>query len=426
MKIKVTKRSYEDVCALPEEKHKHPQHQSPVLRGLMRTLSKRILRDVNFTWETGDLKGVRREHPCLYLMNHSSFTDLEIATQILGHHPYHIVCTSDGFVGKEKLMRRIGCIPTRKFQTDLALIRDMDYALKVLRGNILMYPEASYTFDGTATPLPESLGKCIRALGVPVLMIRTHGAFLRDPLYNGLRLRRVDVSAELYTIFTKEETKTLSPEELNEGLKKAFTFDNFREQEERGIHIREPFRAEGLNRVLYKCPHCKSEGSFRASGISIRCDKCGKEYELTELGRMKAVNGITEYPHIPDWYAWERECVREELRSGTYRLEVPVLIRMLVDTKSIYEVGEGTLVHDLHGFTLTGCDGKLSFRQKPMASYGLYSDYYWYELGDMICIGDKHALYYCFPQTSEDIVAKTRLAAEELYKLARSAVRAGT
>ncbi len=126
MKIKVTKRSYEDVCALPEEKHKRPQHQSPVLRGLMRTLSKRILRDVNFTWETGDLKGVRREHPCLYLMNHSSFTDLEIATQILGHHPYHIVCTSDGFVGKEKLMRRIGCIPTRKFQTDLALNGDMD------------------------------------------------------------------------------------------------------------------------------------------------------------------------------------------------------------------------------------------------------------------------------------------------------------
>ena len=25
---------------------------------------------------------------------------------------------------------------------------------------ILMYPEASYSFDGTATPLPESLGKC--------------------------------------------------------------------------------------------------------------------------------------------------------------------------------------------------------------------------------------------------------------------------
>ena len=90
---------------------------------------------------------------------------------------------------------------------------------------------------------------------------------------------------------------------------------------------------------------------------------------------------------------------------------------MLVDTKSLYTVGEGRLVHDTDGFHLTGCDGKLDYRQIPEASYSLYSDYYWYELGDMICIGDQRALYYCFPQENGDIVAKTRLAAEELYQL---------
>jgi hypothetical protein len=40
-----------------------------------------------------------------------------------------------------------------------------------------------------------------------------------------------------------------------------------------------------------------------------------------------------------------------------------------------------------------------------------------YEIGDIICIGDSNVLYYCFPQTDVDVVAKTRLAAEELYKL---------
>ena len=35
----------------------------------------------------------------------------------------------------------------------------------------------------------------------------------------------------------------------------------------------------------------------------------------------------------------------------------------------------------------------------------------------MICIGDRKALYYCFPQCKGDVVAKTRLAAEELYKI---------
>ena len=35
----------------------------------------------------------------------------------------------------------------------------------------------------------------------------------------------------------------------------------------------------------------------------------------------------------------------------------------------------------------------------------------------MIGIGNRDALYYCFPRTDRDVVAKARLAAEELYKM---------
>jgi hypothetical protein len=132
---------------------------------------------------------------------------------------------------------------------------------------------------------------------------------------------------------------------------------------------------------------------------------------------MKAVNGETEYAHIPDWYQWERECVKKDIENGTYALNVPVDICMMVNTKCIYKVGEGTLQHGIEGFKLTGCDGKLQYTQKPSASYSLYSDYFWYEVGDVICIGDAKKLYYCFPKECGDIVAKTRLATEELYKL---------
>lgn len=44
----------------------------------------------------------------------------------------------------------------------------------------------------------------------------------------------------------------------------------------------------------------------------------------------------------------------------------------------------------------------------------------WYEIGDMICIGDHDTLYYCFPCQEQDVAAKTRLATEELYKLTKS------
>ena len=179
----------------------------------------------------------------------------------------------------------------------------------------------------------------------------------------------------------------------------------------------EPFRADGLNRVLYKCAVCGTEGQTEGKGTRLRCRACGKVWELTETGFLKAEDGEDIFDHIPDWYAWERACVREELEKGTYRLDVPVEIRMLVNTDCLYSVGEGRLVHTVDGFHLTGCGGRLDYRHKPLRSYSLYADYYWYELGDMICIGTPDVLYYCFPKEGGDVVAKTRLAAEELYQM---------
>ena len=90
---------------------------------------------------------------------------------------------------------------------------------------------------------------------------------------------------------------------------------------------------------------------------------------------------------------------------------------MMVNHNAIYKVGEGHLTHTTEGFHLTGCDGKLDYTQSPLACYSLYADYYWYEIADVICIGNHDTIYYCFPKKCGDVVAKTRLATEELYKM---------
>ena len=417
VKIKVKAVPYAEVLALPEEKRRRPRRPSLFSRTLLRLASAPTLRKVHFSCERVGMERLGKHEPCLVLMNHSSFIDLKIASTLMYPRPLNIVCTSDGFVGKNRLMRHLGCIPAVKFVSDYALVRDMLYAVNRLHSSVLLYPEASYSFDGTATPLPESVGKCLKLLNVPVVMIRTNGAFLHDPLYNNLRLRKTDVSARMEYLLSPEEIAERSPSELNAILQKEFTFDNFAWQQEHGIAVTEPFRADCLNRVLYKCPHCMAEGAMRGEGIAIRCESCGKIYELTELGYLRAIDGETKFTHIPDWYRWERDCVRRELEAGTYRLDVPVDIYVMKGTKAIYRVGEGRLEHSVEGFRLTGCDGALDYRQKPGASYRLYSDFFWYEIGDMICIGKAGLLYYCFPKTGGDIVAKTRLAAEELYAL---------
>lgn len=416
MKIKVKNLSYSEVTALPRPSHKKPPRPFLSLKLLVKALSDLSLKGVTLR-VSDEVKSIDKNEPILYLMNHSSFVDLMIASKIIWPRDYHIVCTSDGFVGKEGLMRRIGCIPTRKFVMDVSLVKDIVYVTKKLRNSVLMYPEASYSFDGTATPLPKELGKLVKMLGVNVVMIKTDGAFLHDPLYNCLQTRKVQLSANASLLFSKESLREKSLEDVNAELKNAFSFDYFKAQQENHVCVNEPFRTDGLNRVLYKCPHCGSEKDMEGKGVSITCKKCGSEYELTEYGFLECKNGQGKFNHIPDWYSWERQCVKEEIEKGEYSLDIPVDIIMMVDYKAVYRVGDGQLRHDREGFKLVGCDGQLNYSQSARSSYSLYADYYWYEIADVICIGNTDCLYYCFPKCDYDVVAKTRLAAEEIYKM---------
>ncbi len=277
MKIKIKEKAYEDVLACPVGRHRSPVRPLRIFRFLLKVLSMPDLKATGFSHREYGMERLGEKEPCLILMNHSSFIDLKIAAAVLYPRPFNTVCTSDGFVGKNRLMRVIGCIPTKKFVTDMVLVRDMMYALKNLGSSVLMFPEASYSFDGTATPLPDSMGKCLKILGVPVVMIRTYGAFARDPLYNNLKLRRVKVSADVEYLLSPEDIKKKSAKELNEILREQFTFDNFRWQQENHVRVAEAFRADCLNRVLYKCPHCRTEGKMRGAGTRLSCGNCGKE-----------------------------------------------------------------------------------------------------------------------------------------------------
>ena len=424
MKTTIKKLDYEKVMSLPRPERKLPRKPGMFWRTLIRVLSFFGMLGTNFSYTTERMELLGKDEPCLVLMNHTCFQDMEVAYRILYPRPLNIVASNDGFIGffglMEWLMRAIGCIPTQKFVSDVRLVKDMDYCFKNLKTSVLMYPEASYTFDGTSTTLPAKMGILLKKHDVPVVMIQTFGAFGRNPLYNELKIRRhVPITAKATLLYTREEIREKTVRELSEGVQNAFGFDSFRWQQEQDLKITQDFRADGLDRILFKCVHCGAEGQMKGKGTGITCGACGKHWELTELGQLRAAEGETEIAHIPDYYRWEREQIRQEILDGNYCLDVEVDIAMQVDYKAIYKVGKGRLVHDVNGFHLTGCDGKLDVTQKPMAHYSLYADYYWYELGDVICIGDTDVHYFCFPPQGVS-VAKIRLAAEEMYKLYKS------
>ena len=422
MKIKAKKATYLDVKRLAEraKKHKKPKKTNLFFRTLLRIASAPHLRATKFRLEKIGMEKLGRKEPCLILMNHSSFIDLEIASTVFYPRPINIVATTDAYVGKEWLMRQIGCIETKKFTTDVQLVRDMSYTFKTLKASVLMYPEAGYTLDGRATLLPDNVGKCLKLFNVPVVTLTTYGAFTHQPLYNELRKRKVQVSAKMEYLLSPEDIESRSASELTEIIREKFRFDGFRWQEEANVRVNEPDRAVGLNRVLYKCPCCGKEGATKGEGYELKCLSCGKRYELTEYGKMRAIDGETEFSEIADWVDWQRACVKDEIEKGEYGFKKPVNVLALVNRR-LYDIGEGTLEHGLDGFRLRGKDGELDYSQAADTIYTINSDFYFYQIADVINIGDTSIQYFCLTKTGEDYAFKTRMAAEELYKIKKSA-----
>lgn len=416
MKIKVKKLSYDEVIS--NEPKPYIKHKKPNI--LFRTLLKLVsLPDL---WATkfkcsNELKKHIGKESCLILMNHSSFIDLEMIVSLVYPKPMNIITITDGFIGKNWLMKQLGCVPTRKFTTDTQLVRKMLNIVKNTNSSILLYPEAGYSIDGTSTTLPESLGKFVKMLKIPVITVISEGAYQRQPLYNELIKRKVKVNVNIKKILTKEEIDNKTEVEIQKMIEEEFSFDNWRWQQENNIIIDHPERAKGLNRLLYKCPHCLAEGNMKGENHTLTCPNCGKVYELTENGFMKAIEGETEINHVPDWYRWERECVRKEILEGKYNVKEEVEIYMMIDTYNVYSLGDGHLTHDEDGFKLTAFDGKLECIVPSKLTYSVNADFYWYQIADVITVNDAKNSYFCFPKSKKDIVAKMRLAAEEIYKI---------
>ena len=286
----------------------------------------------------------------------------------------------------------------------------------------VIYPEARYSLCGTTAVLPESLGKLCKLLKVPVAVLICHGHHVNSPFWN-LHDRGVKpTEAEYKLLFTKEELAKTPVEEINRRLVDAFQYNDFAWQKEKNIRTPYKGRAEGLHKVLYQCASCGTEFKMMTSGTTLSCTACGKKWEMTELGELKALEGKTEFSHIPDWYEWERENVRKEVEAGTYSSgELPVHVDSLPNAKKFIRLGSGTMVHDMNGFTVRGTDVDGDPFEMIKTVPSLYSCHIEYEylgkFGDCVDLNTLEDTWYIYPEPDkcEFAVTKMALATEELY-----------
>ena len=412
---------YDEVPYAKNVKHydtsKLPMTQAGIFTFAIFAMSKILMIGQKYKVEKINMEGIKP--PYILLSNHMYFVDFYLNSIATYPNKVYNIATVDGYYRRPFLMELIGCMCKRKFTTDPELVKSIEHVLFKKKGIMSMYPEARYSPAGTTAILPNSLGHLAKKMNVPVVVLLHHGNHLHTPFWNYRKPRKVPLHTTMTCVLKPEDIEKMTSEEIQQKLTEAMQYNEYKWQEEHNLRITEDFRAEGLHKILYQCPHCMAESKMDSKGTKIFCTECGKEWEMDELGRLKATEGETEFSHIPDWFEWERSNVRKEIESGTYNFEDEVEIYSLPSCMKFQILGKGKLTHNYNGFTVEGELNGKKYRIKRMVPgmYGVHIeyDYCYVRPDDCIDISTSKDSLYCYP-TKKNVVTKLSFATEELFK----------
>lgn len=368
-------------------------------------------------------KGLKK--PYIVLSNHASFVDFQVNVKATFPNRSHWVISIEEFIGREWLFRLIGGIPKRKFTQGSVMVKHILTAIRKNKKIVTIYPEARFSLAGINEDIGKALGKLVKMADVPVVVLNQNGNFLRSPQWNKHPYRKVPLEATFTCVATQEEVRTLTADQIQERIEKAFVYDDYKWQLDNKIQIKCKQRAQNIHKILYQCPVCKKEFTMNSKDDKLWCEHCKKEWEMDYYGQLHCINGEETFTHVPDWYRWERENVKKEVRAGKYYFEDTVRIDELVSSRVGFEtIGEARMVHDYNGITLTSdIKGQEFYLNKPIESMAsVHIEYDFKKRGvkepaDAIDIATLDNTWFVFPQTAKNPLTKIHFAVEELYKM---------
>ena len=301
-----------------------------------------------------ELKGVKG--PFVVIANHQAAYDF---VNLIGlcRRPMTFVISSSFYqtLPVKGILRHIGVIPKQQFRTSVGDMKRMKAVLE--RGEpLVIYPAGLMCEDGLSTPIPEATYKFLKWLDADVYMARTAGTYFAMPKWSK-KLRPGRTELDVYRLFTRQELAALEVEEVRARAREALLFDAYREQERLRVRYRGGSSVEGLENVLYLCPHCRQEFSVKAEGRRLTCSACGYELESDEYGFLHNRKGLgEELRYVSDWSTLIARHLEERVREGSEgSLSAHCRIRMIDGEKNRFvDVGGGEMTLSRAGFRIVG------------------------------------------------------------------------
>ncbi len=280
-------------------------------------------------------ENVPKKGPYLIISNHSHKLDQFFINVIIRRPIFHPGSYEDfRYPFKPLFMWAMSGFPRwrESLSPNLRSVRYMRNSIK-LGHPLAIYPEGSRNWDGETRHIFLSTARLIRHLKVPVIAVLSKGNYLAWPRWAN-KPRKCTITLHFAKPITFDQKNT--DEEIIDWIQKAiYNNDNYTKIGK----IRGKRPAEGLTRLLWRCPICrKIEGLTEISSKILSCTQCNKEWEVNLHCNMREIgkNSWKPIKEYADLMFKEEEIVPIE-HSFVDCLENDEQVFLLSDVISLYQ-----------------------------------------------------------------------------------------
>ena len=207
-----------------------------------------------------------------------------------------------------RFLKLMHVITKKMFTPDVSTIINVMRA-KAENAVIVIFPEGRLSCYGHTLPIAEGTAELIKKLGVDLYIWKAEGAYLTFPKWRNKGEDRIGkINAKVKLLLSKDEIAQKDTSEIKEITAKAIFHDD--ELAMQGVEYRSENIANGVDKILFKCPICMKEGTVTAEGNNIRCE-CGLDATLDNFYKLHNA----PFDSINKWFEWQQASIDVECES---------------------------------------------------------------------------------------------------------------
>ena len=302
------------------------------------------------------------------IYNHQSRFDwVNIVKMTKGRRITFVVGYNEFFRSHFKLIfKLVRNIPKKNFTQDIPSVKAMAKIIK--DGGIVCFsPEGMSSITGHSQPIAPGTGRFLKHFGVPVYAMKSQGAYLVNHKVC-LDNRQGMMEAELCCLFSPDDIKTLSAEEIDAKINEYLWQDDYDWNFQKKYHFKHMENATShFEDLVYYCPKCGKEFGIVTKGNEIKCQHCGNGATLDDQYVFHPYENAVIPMSLSKWVDLERHNEYIRIKSDpNYEFivenctlgELPKY-KYLKHKKTSQPCGKGTVKVNHQGFFFDGeRDGK--------------------------------------------------------------------